>query len=125
MPYDHVLLTDTVGTRPTIEVKMDSITEPLPFPVICSGCGAEMRFKPIRRGGYYRYRHPPLNGRCPIGICYTVPPEFVARVAYRVATEERGGHETDTVLDRLAEVDHLLTFSTHAEWSVRTILRPR
>lgn len=123
MPDRPMQLTDVVGTRPTIEVKLDSITEPLPFPVICRGCGAELRFK-LTHGGYYRYQHPKLNGRCPIGICYTIPPEFAARVAYRTATQERGGRETDTVFDRLAEVDRVTTSSTYAEWTASATLKP-
>lgn len=124
MSYDWVVPTDVVGTRPTIQLKMDSVVEALPFPVLCEGCGAVMRFKPTH-GGYYRYRHPKLNGRCPIGICYTIDPDFVARVAYRVATERRGGLDTDTVLDRLAEVARVLTRSTHTEFFASVILKPR
>lgn len=129
MSHDQVQLTDVVGTRPTITLKMDCITEPLPFPLVCKGCGAMLRFKLAKGSSYYRYHHPKIDprrptGRCPIGICYTIEPEFAARVSYRVVTAERGGLETDTVLNRLAEVHHVLTWSTHSEWFVRTILKP-
>lgn len=120
MALDWITLTDRVGERERVEIAFGSVTEPLPFPVYCGGCGIKMPFGNWYGG--YRYKHP-AKGECPIRVRFSIRADFAAQVACNVVTRLRGGDPNDTVLDRLQHVDHVRGFYYADQWIALAILK--